>query len=191
MSITPNMKTKDLLIEACPTCHAMHTYNIVNGMIMIDGQPKEMVLCPTVIGHDPLSADASKEEIAKPILCGYEVKPKPENSFTIRVWTFRERQKFYDIMGVYSPQNVTPGNTQAMKLNINASVMDFVINSGTVKSPQPLKTKDDLDKCTLEGSVLEALYGEITDYNSPPLAPSSTSQQRFTRQMRTSARATP
>jgi hypothetical protein len=194
MSINPNnMKTKDLLIEACPTCHTVHCYAVdMAGKIIIDAKPRDFVLCPTVLGQEPpteeeLKADPKKKPVN--ILCGYEVKPKPENMFTIRIWTYREKTRFYEMMGVYAPQNITPGQTASVRLNINPTVMDYVLTTATVKAPQPLNSKADLDKCTLDGSILEVLYGEITDFNGPPLAPSSTSLQRSTLAMRTSARA--
>jgi hypothetical protein len=211
-TISNSMKTKELLIEACPDCHTVHCYSVAGEKIVIDGKSHDKIVCETIIGHreptpeevetvkatikEKLGAAPTRQlletELAKltEIKCGHIVIPTKENSFTIRVLTFREKQKFYEIMGMYAPQNVVPGQIAQVKININPQVMDYMIQNGTVASPVPLHTKEDLDKCTLDGSILETLYGEITDLNGPPLAPFSTSLQRSTRTMRTSARAT-
>lgn len=121
-------------------------------------------------------------ESEKPItvLCGYIIKPKIENTFTIRRWSYRERQEFYKAIGAYEVP-VTPGSTTNLKLSIRPEIIDKAIMMSVVKSPVPLSTLEDLNNKNLDGAVLEALYGEILDFNTPPLAPLSTSRRRFIR----------
>ena len=182
---TPNLKTKDLLIEICPVCNALHTYRLTDGVL--DGIGKNEIPCGTHLGLEPEQRPLAPGEERKSVFCTHIIKPTTENSYTIRRWNFRERQQFYELIGTFSQAPQQPGSVASLKLNISPQVMDFAILHGTVKSPTSLKNKEDLDRADLDGAVLEALYSEVVDYNTPPLSQSSTLRRRFLRTTRNSA----
>lgn len=167
------LKTKSVLIEICPKCGTLHMLDIVEGLI----KGQKNIKCGTEIDII-LAQDLNKKD--KPVLCDYFVEPKEENTFTIRRWSYRERQDFYNLVGAFN-QPITPGSNESMKLNIKPEIMDKGIIMSVVESPMPLKTKTDLDNTELDGAILEALYSLILDYNMPPLAQSSISRRQSTR----------
>lgn len=175
-------RNKDVLIELCPICNRLHTYFLTAGIF--DGLGKERIICETPIGEKP-DEDDDSEMI--PILCSHVVEPNDEtNMFIVKRWSFRERQKFYKLVGVFLEKSDVP-SIKALKVNLNPKVMDWAILNSTVKSPFPLKEKADLDNEEVDGCILEALYGAIVEWNAPPLAQSSVSQRRFTRTTRASS----
>jgi hypothetical protein len=179
MSKKTSLKTKELLIEICPECNTLHVYDVNAGLI----EHQKNVPCGTILKE---AVPGSKE---KDILCEYAFKPDEYNIFTIRRWSYRERQKFYNLVGAFD-QPITPGSTESMKLNIKPEIMDQALQMGVTNSPSPLKTKTDLDNTELDGAILEALYTEILDFNMPPLAQPSALRRRSTQTTQRSARAT-
>jgi hypothetical protein len=182
---TQALRTKDVLIEICPKCNMLHTYHLTGGVL--DGLAKTELSCGTQIGELPAKEGENK---STPVLCDYVIKPREGsdgNIFTIRRWNFRERQEWYTMTSEVAKE-VTPGSTAALKVNITPKIMDHAITRSVTKSPFPLKTADDLSNPTVDGAILEALYSEILDWNTPPLARSSTLRQRFIRITQASAR---
>lgn len=177
-------QNKDVLIEICPVCNALHRYFLTEGVL--DGIGKSQIQCGRQIALLPPEREGDKPV---PVLCDYVIEPKESNTFTIRRWKFRERQQFYSLLGSLKDTNI--GSVQNLMLTIQPKVMDWALTTTTVKSPSPLKTKEDLDKTELDGNILEALYGSILVWNSPPLIQSSSSQLPFTQQTPASFTMTP
>ncbi len=188
-------QTKTLVIEACPNCHTVHSYVVANGKILDDGNPVDSVKCQAIVGHHkptPEEIEQYKKQnppTAKvpelmPTPCGYEIKINEKtNLFVIRLYTYREKQEYYKLTGVFAPQNVTPGQAPHISLTVGPEIMDFVLNKGVVQSPEPLKTPTDLANTTIDASVLELLGNEINLFNAPPLALSSALRQQSSRVM--------
>lgn len=193
-----SLKTRDLLLEICPKCNAIHTHHLVGGdggwIIESLGAPE--LQCGSQIGWIPkekITEEEQKQSVPLvPKLCDYQITPRngtDGNIFTIRRWSFRERQNFYKLLNTYN-QPATPGTMAPLKGNLNPEVMDWVILTGIVRSPMPLKEAKDLANSDLDGALMEALSSEILDFNAPPLAPSSALRQRFIRTTRSSAPTT-
>jgi hypothetical protein len=172
MSEESSTKTKDILIEICPECNTLHVDRLTNGII--ESRGKAEIVCNTKIGM--LDTEDPEHKTPTPILCTHKIKPTESNTFKIRRWTYRERQEFYRLTGTFTQT----GEGQSSGVKVTSDVMDFAITTCAVKSPEPLKTKEDLDKTTLDGAILDILYTQILAWNSPPLAPFSVSRQRST-----------
>lgn len=188
MSETPQgLRTKDVLIEICPKCNTIHTYYVTGGIF--DGLAKDTMSCGTQTGELPAKEG---EKGPTSILCDYIIKPRegPDgNMFTIKRWNFRDRQEWYTITSEVA-KTITPGNTAALRINLTPKVMDFAITHSIIKSPLPLQKEEDLKNPILDGAILDALYSVILDWNTPPLARSSTLRQRFIRTTQASAKMT-
>jgi len=177
------LKTKDVLIEICARCNTLHVYNLIGGLI--DPLGKDSMACNTQIGELP-----DPEKGLVPILCTEVVKVSSNNTFTIRRWSFKERQEFYNVIGAFK-EPVNPGSIDSLRLNIKPEVMNWAIKKSVVKAPMPLQTDTDLDSATLDGTIMEALYGEILRWNAPPLAQLSVSLRRSIQRIRPFAMETP
>jgi len=177
------LKTKDVLIDICPRCNTLHVYNLIGGLI--DPLGKDSIPCDAQIGELP---DLEKGSV--PVLCTEVIKVSQSNTFTIRRWNFKERQEFYNVIGAFK-EPVNPGSIDSLRFNIRPEVMNWAIKKSTVKAPMPLQTDADLESATLDGTIMETLYGEILRWNAPPLAQLSVSLRRSTQRIRPFATETP
>jgi len=151
---------------------------------MIDGVGKDNMPCGAEIGQ------IEKEGELVPETCDYIIKSNDQNTFTVKRWTFKERQDFYSMIGTFK-EPITPGSVTSLKLNIKPEIMNWVLKLTVVKSPMPLKEDKDLMDPSIDGAILESVYGVCLDWNNPPLAASSVSQLRSTRRIRPFAGTTP
>jgi hypothetical protein len=167
-------KTKDIFIEICPKCNALHVLKIAGSLFEELG--RDETVCGAAFGstRDPKTGQITA------VQCDYILKVRDGadgNLWTIRRWTFRERQEFYRLIGTFG-RPITPGSAEALTINIDPKIMDYAINTCLVKGPVTLKTKEELDNSKFDGAILEALYSQIIAWNSPPLVQSSISRQR-------------
>ncbi len=175
----PATKTRDVLVESCPKCNALHIHGLINGLL--DGLGKTEIPCGNQVGWGPPKDNDSKE--LTPILCDYGITPRTDNTYTVRHFSLRERQEYNALISNISKDDKLP--------NLNPKLMDFGLMHGVTKSPMPLKTKQNIDEAQVDGMILEAVYYAVLEYNAPPLAPSSGLRPLSTQTPLRSATTTP
>jgi hypothetical protein len=114
----------------------------------------------------------------------YTIKSTDENTFTVRHFSLRERQDYNAML------NAVMKEDKASAVS-SPRLMDFVLLHGVVKAPFPMAKKEDLDKATVDGTIIDAVYYAVLEFNAPPLAPSSGLRQLSIPTPLPSATATP
>ncbi len=168
-STLPKTKTRDVLVEVCPNCNALHIHGLVNNTF--DGLGKSEMPCGNQIGWEPPKDKDSKE--LTPIFCDHVIAPRTDNTYTVRHFSLRERQEYNTLLTTLQKES-------EKMANLNPKLMDYALIHGVVSGPIPLKTKENIDNAQVDGMILEAVYYAVLEYNAPPLAPSSGLRQLST-----------
>jgi len=110
------------------------------------------------------------------VLCNAKLMVKPGeggNVFQIRNWDFNERTEFYRLAGVFKAGAKISTDMRQLSIDITPEQLRFALKHGVMSAPFPM-TDEEIGK--QDGSLLEAVYGLVLEWNMPPPSRSSVSQ---------------